>query len=338
MIPQFWNTVFIVVFSGIGHINTSILPNYFGLMTIKSSSLQLGWKWNPKRYCWGTNEDTLDCQKPINPLLKKFSAYEIMSNIPEQWKRFNLANRRDCVTMVSICDQPIRAMAIHLKLNNRTNNTTAFDVIEKSNCRRVMLRLTSKDLTPHQNDIVRENRHEHLRSCETCFATFTRQIFYNTSDRAYGVVVLYEIYDASCNGIWVKNKGIDYFYTDDCIGVSPRNNKEVGTCIQALTGFNRHQGRIASNVYAVQHCVMDVNYTKTYAFTANIDIKSVHKGKLGFFGPAIMEYFVQAVWTDSDKANNYLRAVGEVAYKYLDVSTNVAKVNSLRKLIAELHI
>ena len=73
---------------------------------------------------------------------------------------------------------------------------------------------------------------------------------------------------------------------------------------------------------------MEVNYVKTYVATADIDVRRVHKGKLSFFGPAIMEYFTRAVWTDADKANNYLRAVGEVAYKYFDVSTNVAKVST----------
>ena len=69
-----------------------------------------------------------------------------------------------------------------------------------------------------------------------------------------------------------------------------------------------------------------MTYVKNYISKADIDVRKVHKGKLSFFAPAIIEYFAQAVLTDADKANNYLRVVGENAYKYFDVSTNVAKV------------
>ena len=272
----------------------------------------------------------------INQSLKKFSVYELMSNIPEQWKRFNLSNRRDCITMVSICDQPMRAIANHLKLNTRSNNTSAFDTIEKGKCRRVMLKMTNNTLTPHENDIIRENRHEHLRNCNSCFMAFTKLMFYNTTDRVYGITVLYEINDATCNGKWAKKNGRDYFYTDDSIGTGVTDYREVGPCIQVMTGFNRHQGRISGVIYAVQHCVMEVNYVKKVISRSDIDIRRVHKGKLGLFAPAISEYFKQAVWTDADKANNYLRVIGEVVYKYYDVSINVAKVNYPYSIILQL--
>ena len=52
--------------------------------SLKSSPLQIGWRWNPKRWCWGTNEDFLDCSKPINPDLERFDAYQLIANMPEE--------------------------------------------------------------------------------------------------------------------------------------------------------------------------------------------------------------------------------------------------------------
>ena len=226
----------------------------------------------------------------------------------------------------SICHESIRAMSVHLKLNNRLTSGTAFDKIEKSKCRLVMLKFTNGGQTSHENDVIRENRHEHLRKCDSCFSIFTKQLFYNTSDRVYGIIILHDINDATLNGKWVKKDGLDYFYTDDNIGVSSVDCNRVGPCVQALTGFNRHQGRLAAVAYSIQHCVMTVGYSKSYMGKALIDIRRVHKGKLEFFATALLEYFRASVWTDEDKANNYLRLVGELAYKYFDVTTNVAKV------------
>ena len=244
----------------------------------------------------------------------------------KQWKRLNLANRRDCITFQSICQQSARAMSVHLKLNNKLTSGTAFDKIEKSKCRLVMLKFTNDGQTSHENDIIRENRHEHLRKCASCFSIFTKQLFYNTTDRVYGIIILHDINDASCNGKWAKNNGMDYFYTDDLIGVGISDSNSVGPCVQALTGFNRHQGRIAAVAYAVQHCTMEVSQSKSYLNKALIDIRKVHKGKLEFFANALIEYFKNSVWTDEDTSNNYLRLVGELAYKCYDVTTNVAKV------------
>ena len=58
-------------------------PGYFSKLF--SSPLQIGWRWNPKRWCWGTNEDYLDCNKTINPALEKFSVHQLISNMPEEW-------------------------------------------------------------------------------------------------------------------------------------------------------------------------------------------------------------------------------------------------------------
>ena len=140
-----------------------------------SSSLQLGWRWNPKRWCWSTNEDYLDTSKAINPALVKFPLTELIMNMPEQWRRFTCSNRRDCVTMVAICSEPVRAMSNHMKLSDIKSQVSAYDRIEKSTCRRVMLKFTSKTNSDHQNDIIRESRHEHLRKCRSCFTIFTKQ-------------------------------------------------------------------------------------------------------------------------------------------------------------------
>ena len=119
--------------------------------------------------------------------------------------------------------------------------------------------------------------------------------------------------------------GIDYFYTDDTIGVSPVDKKRVGPCVFGLTGFNNHQGRIASVGYAVKHCVMPVDYDKFAVTDFVLDVRRVDKQKLKLFATAIPKWFEQCVWTDTDAANNYLRVVGELCYKIYDVSINVSK-------------
>ena len=144
-------------------------------MTPNSSSLQLGWRWNPKRWCWSTNEDYLDHTKAINPALVKFPFNELISNMPEQMKRFTCSNRRDCITLVSITSEPMRTFSNHMKLSDIKSQVSAYDRIGKSTCRRVMLRFTSKANTDRENAIIRESRHEHLRKCSSCFSIMTKQ-------------------------------------------------------------------------------------------------------------------------------------------------------------------
>ena len=141
----------------------------------------------------------------------------------------------------------------------------------------------------------------------------------------YGVALLYDVQDAAVNGKWVKNNGIDYFYTDDTVGVSSGDKKRVGPCVFGLTGFNHHQGRIASVGYAVKHCVLPVDCNKYATSDFVLDIRRVHKEKLRLFATAITKWFEKCVWTDTDAANNYLRVVGELTYKIYDVCINVSK-------------
>ena len=248
----------------------------------------------------------------------------------KQWKRFNFANRRDCVTMVSICDEPIRAMINHTKLvtrNPHVNNITPFEKFEKNECRRVMLKFTGKVSSEVENNIIRDNRKNHMLHCKPCFATFTRIGYFTLSDTTYSITVIEMIHDATFNSSWDTIDGIETFFTNDAMGCHFRDTDKPGPCIQVLTGFNEQQGRIAGKIYSVMHLVMDINYKKRPVGRALIDIRRVNSDKLKLFANVLTAYFKTSVWTDKDTSNEYLRTVGQIVYKYFDVVSLIAKVS-----------
>ena len=267
-------------------------------------------------------------------MISKLSFNEIIANMPIQFKRLHLARRRDCITLVSICDQPIRAIANQLKLGMKNRDPvapkTAFEIIEGSKCRRIMLNFTDNHRTDEDNEELRKSRQAHLQSCQTCLVTFSTIGYYNTDDVTFSIVVLDQIYDASIFGKWdVLKNGKSYFVTDDMVGVDSFSDTTLGSCIKVCTGGNSLQGRVAGRIYSLLQCVMIVNYGKIFKIKKAIDISRVNKDKLKLFHSVLTRYFTRVIWNDFDAANDYLKEVGGLVYEYFDVVSNIAKVKTL---------
>ena len=142
--PQYWSLDTTVVFSGdsIFHITNLLQQSVF------STPLQKGWKWNDTTKMWSTFEDSIDTSLPINPDLVKFSANELLSCMPEQFRRLNLVKNEDCGFLFATCSEPMRLIALHARLMAKTlHQTTIFDDIQQEGCLDVMLKLTKPEQT-----------------------------------------------------------------------------------------------------------------------------------------------------------------------------------------------
>ena len=281
---------------------------------------------------WSTDEDKIVTDKVINPIISKLSFNEIISNMPIQFKRLNLAHRRDCVTLFAICHEALRALSNQLKLGMRNRDPvapkTAFEVIEGSTCRRVMLSFTDKYRNDADNIELKKSRHTHMLNCQTCLVTFSTIGYYNTDDVSFAIAVLDQIYDASIFGTWKHMKnGKSYFYTDDMVGADNFSDVLPGPCIKVMTGGNALQGRVIGKIYSLLQCVMVVNFEKVFKIKKAIDITKVHQDKLKLFHGVLSRYFQRVIWSDFDASNEYLKEVGAMVYEYFDIISNVAKVN-----------
>lgn len=221
-------------------------------------------------------------------------------------------------------------MSNQLKLGHKKKvgltTKTSFEVIESGQCRRVMLKFTNKDLTEADNAEIKRSKHAHLQSCEPCHLTFSTQGYFEASDTVFAITTIFQIYDASKNGTWETLNGKAYFYTDDMVGADFYNDDEVGACIKVLTGNDQLQGRVASKIYSVLQCCMDIGFNKIFVFKKSIDVRRAHKDKLELFHKVLSRYFLRVIWTDYDASNEYLKEVGRIVYEYFDVVANVAKV------------
>ena len=189
-----------------------------------------------------------------------------------------------------------------------------------------MLKFTNKELSDKDNAEIKRSKHAHLQNCEPCHFTFSTQGYFEASDTAFAVLTIYQIFDASKNGTWETRNGKMYFHTDDMVGADYYNDDEIGPCIKVLTGNDQLQGRIASKIYSVLLCVMDIKYNKIFTFKKSIDIRKVHSDKLALFQNVLTRYFERVIWNDFDASNEYLKEIGAVIYEFFDVAANIAKV------------
>ena len=134
---------------------------------------------------------------------------------------------------------------------------------------------------------------------------------------------------ASKNGTWETVNGRTYFHTDDMVGADYYKDDELGPCIKVLTGNDQMQGRVASKIYSVLHCVMENSFPKVFVIKKAIDVRKVNGDKLDLFHNVLSRYFEKVIWSDFDASNEYLKEVGAVLYEYFDVVANIAKVNTL---------
>ena len=149
---------------------------------LTQTEMQLGWKWNPIRMDWITNEDYIDTSRKINPKLVKYTAHSLAASFPEQFKKLNLCTPDDCTFLASICSETMRAMSLHNKISSSNawghkrnvtdEKSTPFEILNVAECRRVMMRFTNMSLNPQQNNQLVENKIRHLKQCQPCFKIF----------------------------------------------------------------------------------------------------------------------------------------------------------------------
>ena len=114
--------------------------------TVFSTPLQKGWKWNDTTKMWSTLEDSIDTTLPINPDIVKFSANELLSCMPEQFRRLSLVKNEDCGFLFATCSEPMRLITLHARLMARTlEQNTMFDIMEQDDCIDIMLKLTKPE-------------------------------------------------------------------------------------------------------------------------------------------------------------------------------------------------
>ena len=208
--------------------------------------MQQGQKWNPKKMMWFTVENSIDTSRKINPMLVKFSVQELISNMPEQFKRLTLNNPNDCKFLVATCTDPIRAFSVLAKMStkNKYGNgqvTVPFEVIDQGDCRRIMMKFTDVNKTPEENKEIRESKHNHLLNCRSCFITFSRVGYFMVADYTYAGIFLHELSVAASTADWSTKNRVNYFYTDDIVGCDFYDDAKVGATIKFVAGGNQLQ-------------------------------------------------------------------------------------------------
>ena len=133
----------------------------------------------------------------------------------------------------------------------------------------------------NENDLIRDNKHVHLKNCQECFITFSRQGYFSATDYNYAAVMFNEILVATMSGKKCQKEGRQYFRTDDLVGCDGSNSKEVGMNLTFIAGGNQLQGRVLSKLYAGLHCILEIGATKQRSgFEVNINIDDVNVDKL----------------------------------------------------------
>ena len=125
---------------------------------------------------------------------------------------------------------------------------------------------------------------------------------------------------------WFRDRnGREYFVTDDVMGASTDYDNKPGSCIRALTGGGRLQGRISSKAYAILFAVYNPLKTKRAHYMVVFDVKNMVKNKVRLFSTVYNKYFERVVWSREGKANGYLNQLGEAILKFLDIVSNTMK-------------
>ena len=299
---------------------------------------------------WTTDEDLVDTDRAINPMLVKYSASNLAANIPQQFQRLNLCNLSDCKFIVATCFEALRAMSLHNKISTANEwghkknpadlKSTPFEIFNVGDCRRVMLQLTSNSLTEEQNAQLVNSRMEHLKNCKPCFSLFNRHAYFTCADFTFVGILLYEVEKGTFSAKWFTDRqGNEYYLTEDVMGASKDYSDRPGTCIRALTGGAKLQGRVSSKVYVTSFVVMDPSTPKKASYMMIFDIKKVHKDKVKLFANVYNKYFEKIIWSKTGKANNYLKELGESVFKVIDVVSNVMNsycYNPTEGLVASL--
>ena len=117
------------------------------------------------------------------------------------------------------------------------------------------------------------------------------------------------------------------------MGTGGTYSERSGSCLMVLTGGGKLQGRVASKLYAVLLLTAEPMSNKKTNYLMRIDMKNINKNKSTLFALIYNKYFERVVWSSEGKANAYLKALGQMVFKVIDVIANI--VNSFCYLPSE---
>ena len=145
------------------------------------SQFQNGWKWNPRRLDWSTDEDKIDVKRIVNPRLRPHSVGDILRYAPEQFKRLNLNNEDDLKFICAVCSDPIKAIALHNRLNTTSKwghkkdhsdeISTPFQLLNFPVCKDSLLRCLQMSQSGEDREAILQAKVGHNSRCTPCNKT-----------------------------------------------------------------------------------------------------------------------------------------------------------------------
>ena len=207
--------------------------------------------------------------------------------------------------MADTTQEPSRIIAIHNKLHAWKEDghmkdakdwtSTPFQLLQVSECRRIMLKFVDKDHSDEENARIRNDRDKHMLKCKPCFVTFSHIAFGGGQDYAFVISVFQTIEDATENAIWDVADG-QGFRALDFFGVKGGNRNDrfkPGPCIFVKTGHVKLQGRVAAKIFGGLHVVLVPGAYKDTVDHIAINLEDVDMSKFTFFNEALKCYFLK---------------------------------------------
>ena len=178
------------------------------------------------------------------------------------------------------------------KKNENDRFSASFQLMEETDCRRIMMKFVDNDNDAEENERIRRERDEHMLNCQPCFVTFSHIAFGGGQDYTFIVVALQAIEDMSENAIWDMANGgfraLDYFGVK---GSSASDRLKWGPCIFFRTGHPKLQGRVAAKMYSLLHNIGVRGSNKDTVGCIAVNVNDIDKEKFMFFNAALKTYF-----------------------------------------------
>ena len=96
--------------------------------------------------------------------------------------RFKLHGIESCKMISAICNEPVKAMAIHNRIDSENvwshkkeitdEKSTPFEILKVAKCRDIMLKFTDAKDEPEVIKTVQEKKLKHIMHCTQCLKTF----------------------------------------------------------------------------------------------------------------------------------------------------------------------
>ena len=289
-------------------IASSVLGTDAGVLTPHTYSklfmteLQNSFKWNKEKMVWSTSEFPINTKITINPLLKKFETTQYIRQIPRMFQKLTMGSDDDITFISDTALDASRVIAIHTKvaawklgghIKNPTDRmSTPFQILQNSNCRKIMMKFVDDDNSMDENKRIRNARDEHMKDCSMCFVTFNHVAFGGGQDYAFMITILQACEDIYLHAVWDGEcfRALDVWGVG---GASMADKMKPGPCLFVKTGHYKLQGRIAAKVHGLLHAILKAGSYKDTVDKIAINVKEMDTGKFIFFNEALKCYFIK---------------------------------------------